>query len=465
MLIVWRLFLIVVAALVTWRVVVSGISAHDLRLNEQGDFSVSEESSVRRPEFAYRKALAILDQDPAGAAALLNRAFAENPTDAAPLLALAQLAQDAGDPEKAAALVANASQLMPANPNVQRAVGNFWLKRGDLGSAMSHWSQALEAHPQASSELFPILLQLVEEPSTRSAFQPLAAAPPSWWEKFFAETARRALDLDTVRTLYGYRRAANRTSITREERDLYVRRLTKEGKIPEAYLVWVNGLDDAERSHLGIINNGNFEVEPSNSGFDWHLGRTGRVFSTTGTTAGVEGAKALHLMFRSREKRFGHVHQPLFLDPGSYRIEGMVRTDSLDSQGGLKWVVRCLRPERATLGESERFLGSSEWRDFVFVVQVPDNCTAQEIRLISAGRREFEHKMTGGVWFDQISMRKVPTLRNEMVSFGTAGEDLPRVGKGAAAGRGFNVLEINPGTAFSLQPPLTESLGENNLGD
>jgi hypothetical protein len=264
--------------------------------------------------------------------------------------------------------------------------------------------------------LFPILLKLVEEPATRSAFKSFAAAPPSWWESFFAETARRALDLDTVRALYGYRRAAKRASITRKERDLYVRRLTRDGKIPEAYLVWVNGLDDAERAQLGIINNGDFEVEPTSSGFDWHLGRTDRVFATTGTTAGVEGAKALHLMFRGREKRFGHVHQPLFLDPGPYRVEGRVRTDSLDSQGGLKWVVRCLRPERSMLGESERFLGSSEWREFAFVVWVPDGCTAQEIRLVSAGRRDFEHEMTGGVWFDRISMRKEPSLGAEMVS-------------------------------------------------
>jgi len=50
-----------------------------------------------------------------------------------------------------------------------------------------------------------------------------------------------------------------------------------------------------------------------------------------------------------------------------------------------------------TLGESERFLGLSKWREFSFQVRVPTNCTAQEIPLVSARTREFEYEMTGNV--------------------------------------------------------------------
>lgn len=461
MLSVWRILLLVSAILLIWHIVASGVTAHYLRLTKQGDIAASDrvtESSPHRPEAAYKNAVEILEQDSAGATRLLKRAFAENPADAVPLLALAQIARDAGDNEQAAALIATASRLMPANPTVQRAVGNYWFSRGDLGAAINHWSQALEAYPEASGELFPILLQLVEEPQTIGAFQPLAASPPAWWEQFFRETARRALDLETVRTLYGYRRAANRESITRKERDLYIRRLTKEGKIPEAYLVWLNGLDSTERAQLGIINNGGFEIEPSNSGFDWHLGATDRVIATTGTTAGVEGEKALHLMFRNREKRFRHVRQPLFLDPGPYRVEGMVRTDSLDSQGGLNWIVRCLGPDTSVLGKSERFLGSSEWRNFSFAVQVPDNCAVQEIRLVSAGKRDFEHKITGGIWFDQMSMRKVPTQTTEVISSNLEEEKAIRGENDASDKPELKVLGVATENVFIFHPSVTGTL-------
>jgi hypothetical protein len=144
--------------------------------------------------------------------------------------------------------------------------------------------------------------------------------------------------------------------------------------------------------------------------------RAERVDAATRKTSGVKGEKALHLVFKRREARYSHVNQPLFLDPSTYRARGMVRTDSLDSQGGLKWVVRCLLPEENLLGESDRFLGSSEWREFSFSFRVPSDCASEEIRLVSAGSRSFEYKITGGIWFDDLSMRKVSTQPAEAPS-------------------------------------------------
>jgi len=65
------------------------------------------------------------------------------------------------------------------------------------------------------------------------------------------------------------------------------------------------------------------------------------------------------------------------------------------------------------LGESGRFLGSSEWYEFSFRVQLPIDCMAQEIRLVSAGTYGFEHKMSGSVWFDALSMHEVFTPQGE----------------------------------------------------
>jgi len=103
----------------------------------------------------------------------------------------------------------------------------------------------------------------------------------------------------------------------------------------------------------------------------------------------------------------------LFLEPGTYRVAGKARVDNLDSQGGLNWVVLCQSPTPRVLGESGRFLGSSEWREFSFRVRVPADCTAQKIRLVSAGTYGFEHKMTGNIWFDAVSIHKISTPRVE----------------------------------------------------
>ena len=455
-----RILLAILAALILWRIASSGIAAHYVRQAAAGEDAAVDKALVwqpRQPDALYRKARGRQEQDPALAARLLKESYVENPASARPLLALAGIAQEADKVELAAALVEQASRLMPADPRVQADVGRFWASKGDLPAAVKHWSQALTASPTATDELFPILLALAEEPTTRTLLKPIAASPPAWWERFFREVSGRSLDLETVRALFAFRRAASQAPVTRAERDYYVRRLVKEGKITEAYLVWVNGLDDEERAHLGILHNGSFEIEPTNTGFDWHLQTTETVIATTGATAGIKGKKALHLIFKRREGRYQHLYQPLFLDPAGFRVAGRVRTDSLASQGGLKWVVRCRFPQPADLGESERFLGSSEWRDFSFSIQVPEGCLAQEIRLVSAGTRELEYKMTGGIWFDGLSIRRdagaaaaSPLLQSANLSARGSSPD--------KAEEPSDPLQVRTGPGFRLGTSLSEAL-------
>ncbi|WP_133511689.1 hypothetical protein [Candidatus Thiosymbion oneisti] len=420
MLILRRVLLVIVATFLGWRMMSFGISEYYLGRASAGDASAIDRALVwnrRHPDTLYRKSQTIGEEDPTGSSNLLWRSFAENPASSFPLLVLADKAKNAGDRDQADALIRIGAELMPANPTVQILVGNYWATLRNVGAAMTYWSQALVASRQASNKLFPTLLRLAEEPRTIGFFRSLAESPPSWWEGFFRYVTRQAQDLETVRTLYAFRRTTDGPPPTREERDHYTRRLKREGKITEAYLVWVNGLDEVEQAHLGIINNRSFEIEPTNTGFDWHLDRTDRVIVTTATTVGVEGKQALHLTFRRREKPYRHIYQPLFLDPGaSYRVTGKVRVDNLDSRGGLKWVVVCQFPTPRVLGESGKFLGSSEWYEFSFRVQVPTDCMVQEIRLVSAGTYGFEHKMTGSIWFDAISMHKVLTPRIEVKS-------------------------------------------------
>ena len=413
MVILRRSLLLAIAALLVWRISALGLSSYHAEQLAQGQADAAGKAlawSGRQPEALLAQALAIREQDPAAAGVLLARAYAENPADARPLIAMAGVAQAQGDQARADALVKAAAQLTPSDPRIHLQAAGYWASRGDLVSAMQQWSLALQADPQARDKVFPILLALAEDPRARPAFQPFASEPPSWWTPFFAEVAKRALDEETVRLLYAARRESPQAPITEPERQSYVSRLTKHGRITEAYVEWVNGLSRAQRAQLGLLHDGGFELEPTNSGFDWHLRSTPNALVDRAYTFGVDGDKALHVLFKRQVSRFAGVHQPLFLDPGSYRLTGRVRTESLETQGGLKWTLRCLQPEVKDLGESERFLGSNQWRDFGFDFQVPESCRLQEIQLVSAGKRDFEHTMTGGAWFDRLAIRKLPTL-------------------------------------------------------
>jgi hypothetical protein len=98
------------------------------------------------------------------------------------------------------------------------------------------------------------------------------------------------------------------------------------------------------------------------------------------------------------------------LQPGTYRLSGRVRPKGLESVGGLRWQVACRLPESRTLGESTRFLGSGEWRDFAFDFEVPSDCRFQQLQLTSAGQRSFELEMSGAIWFDGMKITRIAAL-------------------------------------------------------
>jgi tetratricopeptide (TPR) repeat protein len=418
-----RILLLAAAALLVWRIGSTGMASHYAELIQQGDSGAASKALVwdnRQPRALYQRAIEMGKTDPDAAESLLARAYAQNPADARPLATLAGIVQAKGEQERADALMKTAVSLMPADPGIQMQAASHAIARGNLEQAMEHWSRAMETDPAATKQMFSVLLKLAEDPRTRLAFRPFAASPPSWWEAFFAEVARRALDVETVRVLYALRSESPQTPLTEPERQAYVARLQKEGRITEAYIDWINGLSRAQRGELGLIHNGGFELEPTNWGFDWQVRTQRGVVVDRAQTYGVDGSKALHLLFEGYDRRYQDISQLLFLDPGPYRLSGRVRTDSLETQGGLKWIVRCLIPEAQDLGESDRFLGANQWRDFDVEFEVPESCKLQEIRLVSAGKRSFEHQISGGAWFDRMAIRKIPSLAQADDGAGTS---------------------------------------------
>ena len=404
-----RLLLLSVAAWLVWRIVAVGLSAHYMESPQATPDAASKALAwnPRQPVALYRRGLALREQDPDAAATLLARAYTENPTDVRPLVALARLSQTQDDQERSEALLATALRLAPADPRVHQQAAEYWVARGDIEAALRHWSSVLEIDPARKDSLFPTLLRIAEDPRTRLALQPFATAPASWWASFFAEVAAKARETETIRILYALRKDSPQEPVTDEERKAFVERMMVSGHVAEAYVDWVGGLDRQQRQALGLLYNGGFELEPLNWGFGWRIRSRPQALVDRGTTFGVEGDQALRLIFRRYEGHFAGIAQSLFLDPGRYQLTGRVRTDSLESAGGIRWSVQCMLPEDRELGASERFLGANQWRGFAFEFAVPEACALQELRLVSAGERTFERRISGSAWFDRFAIRKL----------------------------------------------------------
>jgi hypothetical protein len=172
----------------------------------------------------------------------------------------------------------------------------------------------------------------------------------------------------------------------------------------DAYLAWLNGLDDRQLTVLGNIYNGSFELPLTSVGFDWRVFPLRGVVVETAQTYGTRGDKALHINFNGQRAQFRHVLQYLFLEPGQYRLRGWVRVDQLRTERGLRWTMRCA-PDQPVLVASELFLGSDDWRLFGVEFTVPESdCMAQMLRLELEGRAALDFEVEGDIWFDDLSV-------------------------------------------------------------
>jgi len=274
---------------------------------------------------------------------------------------------------------------------------------------MAAWSRAMEADPQETGELYKILQRVFEDPRTRPLINPYALKPPAWWDGFFRHIASTTVDAETVRALFAARRAPGAAPLCLIEREAYIARLRKEGLSTEAYLVWVNGLDAAQRQGLGLINNGGFENEPSGQGWDWVLLPNKNLIIETASTHGGEGRRALHLSFRGFDQPFGHVSQELFLESGWYRLSGRVRPNGLKTTGGLQWAIDCTDGLKTTrLATTERVLGASQWEDFELEFEIPTQCARPVLRLVGAVRTSTDRRIEGSIWYDALRIQRLP---------------------------------------------------------
>ena len=402
----WTVFL-VIASFLAWHIVIINLSDHYARQYDIEKAAAALAWYPEHPRGLFKRGLQLTETNSQQAEIMLRKAAEENPTNGYNYMVLALLAEARGDVKKASNLMTAADFLSPMRSTVQLGAAEFWMRRGEMDEAIKHLSVALELRPQIRESLYPNLLRLADNPSTRPTFGVLLKEPPSWWESFFAYAAVNSPRLDTLRTLYQMRsQSAQKPTV--DERRLYVKRLQDEKLWLDAYFVWLDGLDANQLAQLGNVYNGNFELPLTNEGFGWRTPKAPGVLIETAPVYGATGSKALHVVFEGGGVHFRHLFQHLFLEPGDYRFLGRVQTDNLQTSQGVQWVLKCVPDSENVLGVSERFLGISQWRRFATQFTVPaENCRVQELRLELVGRFKQEFEASGGVWFDALSINRL----------------------------------------------------------
>lgn len=402
--------LILVASFLLVRVAQFGLSGYYTgQLNENSNSANVARAWHDNSRLAVWEA-AQPEADEATSQRRLMDAVRGDPTEATALVRLAE--KWSNDPDRQAGadkMVALAEGLRPADGSVRWAAGGYWWARGQWENALISWSATLDVAPYYQSSLFPVLLALAENVTSRPLVSRIAERNSQWWPAFFGYSAVNAIRTDTVEALFAARNSG--ANLSADERRHFIRRLQRDGRWADAYVAWLNSLEPQIVRAMSLPFNGDFEVPATHLGFDWHYSAYKSARVAFSATHGIEGERALQVALGGDQAEHRLIFQPLFLKSGDYRLSGRVRLDSVRGNGALGWEVRCADDPAKVLGVGEKFRGIDQWRSFMFDFNVDIACPGQILRLmVVRGAGDGPIRLQGEAWFDSLQIKRLASI-------------------------------------------------------
>ena len=338
--------------------------------------------------------------------ASIAAALRDNPAEIALLLTLAQADANAGREADVRAELHAAREIAPIDRDALGISAALLLRQGRAAEAVERLSVLASTFGERD-KVFPVLARLLA--SGDPSWSAIAAAKPRWMRAFVLDQCRRGTDALLLAPLLSPPGPGD--DGTGAEVECVTERLRSKGRWGQAYQAWLNTLPRARLADVGFVFNGGFEFPATGVGFDWKPSAgaerdTGHLVEFAPVRGGGSGQRALRVSYNGKRQSAAAISQFLALPTGRYELAGMARVDRLNTVRGVRWVVQCASEERIdVLGESERFLGSSEWRRFAFEVDVPPGCLGERLLLEPVGLGEGTTFLSGSVWFDDLALR------------------------------------------------------------
>jgi hypothetical protein len=333
-------------------------------------------------------------------------ALAGDPLDARALRILGQVADAAGEKERARTLMQAASRR-----SVQDSWAAHWLlkdafDRKQYATALRYADLLLRTRTQALPHVLPALGRMAETPEAIAALEQLLAANPPWRRAFFRALPRAVTDARTpLRLLLAVRQAPDAPTLA----DIgdYVRLLMERGHYELAYYAWLQFLPADQLAGAGALFNGSFELAPSGLPFDWSLGGGKGATVEIAERPDRPGERALLVSLGPGRVELAGVGQTLLLPPGAYRLRVSHR-GQLTGPRGLVWRIACAEAGGAALGQSPMILGSAPaWTKVEVAFTVPEQgCRVQRLRLSLDARMPSEQLVWGALWIDDARIAR-----------------------------------------------------------
>jgi putative inorganic carbon (hco3(-)) transporter len=191
----------------------------------------------------------------------------------------------------------------------------------------------------------------------------------------------------------------------------YVNFLFHYRQYESAAHAWASYLGARRNGYLDTdwLFNGDFETEPLEIPLDWHMENLGEdVEVARDVSVAHTGLHSLRIEFGGNVNvNYSHTSQTAFVTPGRYRFEAFIRTQEISTDQGIGFhIFGAEQPRRVDI-ETERLVGTHDWKKIEAVVDVPSGTKLLVIQIVREPSWKFDSLIKGTAWIDSVRLVKL----------------------------------------------------------
>ena len=406
----------VVTAAAAWLMLSSGLTSV---LNENKPFAaalISGGNGVTRTQIERRKSpptgqpAPVADQKTtARLREIAVDTLRAEPLNVEAIRQLARAAQQTGDNERAAKLLAEIYRRSFRDLDATGQLFTQSLVKPDLANALRYADALLRAQPDLFHAMLPVLSAIADQPEASPALIAIMNTRPPWRPSFFEEYGTSVKNDQSYLQLY-FALKDTPGSLSPAEVQSFLRNLLGRDRVDMALSIWLASLPGEKLSNLPLLYNGDFELPVNDAPFNWTVSNPSGATVQIADIPGGMGSKGLSIEFANRRAEFQHVQQTVALTPGRYRLSGRYKSDDFRNSRGMVWRIFCGYAAPRMIAETPRLMNDAPaWQAFDVSFEVPaTQCASQLVRLDLAARIPVEQMASGRIWFDKLAIEKAP---------------------------------------------------------
>jgi hypothetical protein len=373
-------------------------------LNHRGDTKIVPDGTTIEQVDTVLKGLSDIER--AQFSQALRAEIAARPLNVQPVKNLAALYQTGKVAEEGNAIVILAADWVKRDLALQTSAFKLELEQKNFVDAIRRLNIIYLTQPKSQNDVLKTLVGFIS-PVSLAALVDALAKKPVWRRDFILSlSGNTSVKTNAIYVLFSSLRKAG-SPATQVELRLFLQRLISESAYDKAYFVWLDSVDAQSLRKVGLINDGAFDLQPSNMFFTWTLYEIPNVDARVMSRNLGSVDKIFRIAFQPARTNYNGFIQYLQLTPGSYSLTGESKSDALATPVGLVWRVNCVNNVGEVLAETKPFSGNTPWTPFETAFDVPqEGCKTQILRLQVNAKTDLDTQISGQAQFDNISIKR-----------------------------------------------------------